>query len=188
MLKYKLFESYNVPLVVIDVQPEYHKFCKNITSKVVDLINNHKRVKVFYVGQDLSNDSEMDVIQYYLEYGLEENEIDKISFTNKLYGFFRSWMDLGADKSIIIKVLREMYQRRIYDSRDFDDLEEFIGNDYESWMEDDALFIPDININDLRSYNNCYIVGGGRSECLEELTILFNVFNIRYTIIKSLTY
>jgi hypothetical protein len=191
MKTYKqLLESYNVPLVVIDVQPEYHFVCKTITPDVVSLINKHSKVKIFYVGIEnsgIGQDSKNDVIDYYLDYGLDENRIRSLSFHEKGYGFFRSWMPV-VDKHFIIKVLREMFIRRIYDSRDFIGLKEFLGKEYKDWMDDDPLIIPDINIRDLKEYNNCYICGGGRSECLEELTILFNTFNIKYTIIKRLTY
>lgn len=188
-----LTESFNVPLVVVDVQPFYHKYCKHIVKNVVDLINKHKRVKIFYNGEDLGFESKEEIIEYYLENGLDYEEIFKLNFTEKNYGFFRSWMDNNYPISMIITVIREMVMQREYDSRDLN-LKELL-KDYnldESdfiFFEGDPINIPDINIAEMKSkFNNCYIVGGGRNECLKEVEILFNAFNIHYRIIKELTY
>jgi hypothetical protein len=90
-----------------------------------------------------------------------------------------------------------MYQERVSDSRQLFGGED--SDEYESKMEEllgpdahigmtDPIHVNWVSINKLRQFNGAYLVGGGKNECLWEIRILMNAFNIRAKIIKSLTY
>ena len=44
------------------------------------------------------------------------------------------------------------------------------------------------SVGQLRKFNKAYIMGGGRNECLREVELLMNAFNIKYKRIDSLVY
>jgi hypothetical protein len=55
-------------------------------------------------------------------------------------------------------------------------------------MGDDPLIVNWISVGQLRKFNGAYIMGGGRDECLREVELLMNAFNIKYKRIDSLVY
>lgn len=126
-----------------------------------------------------------------------EDEIDWGRFTidDKGYGYFRTWMDAGVDESAIIKVIRLLYQNNFTDSRQLfngEDDENYIANmvalGIPEHLLDDALSVEWTSVVQLKRFNGAYIVGGGRTECLREVELLMNAFNIRYKRIDSLVY
>ena len=142
----------------------------------------------------LTNDSISSIKAYWEEtadtYDEDYNsKIDWARFTivDKGFGFFRSYMDQGVQESTIIKMIRFLYSTRKQDARDLTD-EEFIqimGNDD---LRDEAFFINWTSISQLRNFSGAYIVGGGKNECLREVQLLMNAFNIRYREVSNLIY
>ncbi|MFW6046282.1 MAG: hypothetical protein ACOCP4_00565 [Candidatus Woesearchaeota archaeon] len=57
-----------------------------------------------------------------------------------------------------------------------------------SFYDSDMISIPDIPLNILKKFSKSYLVGGGRDECLEEIQILMNAFNIKYTTVRKYIY
>jgi hypothetical protein len=55
-------------------------------------------------------------------------------------------------------------------------------------MEDDPMSVGWASISLLKKFNGAYLVGGGREECLREVELLMNAFNIKYKRIDSLVY
>lgn len=191
----QLTEVTSRPVIVVDIQPAYGPTgCDRIIDDFVDFINrSNSKILYFYNGAEdsgLTEDSQQDVVYYLLDNGLEEDKLDNIvKFKDKGYGFLRDWMDNGIDDSTIIRTLRYMYQHRINDSREipeevFTDITDNQIEDQESMI----IYVPDISISELRSFNNSVIVGGGRSECLRELQLIMNSFNIKYKEIQELIY
>ena len=184
-----IIEGKNHPIICVDVQPEYAEFggydsqdkCAEIKEYWEDTIRGDD-------GQDYDSD----------DYVEPESMINWNRFTvvDKGYGYLRSWMDSKIDPSIIIRVIRDMYQRRFTDSREYDTPELFknkvlptlVGRSWEDWMWQDGIQISWISIAQLKRFNGAYIVGGGREECLREVELLMNAFNIRYKRIDSLVY
>lgn len=120
---------------------------------------------------------------------------DRFTIVDKGYGYFRSFMDRDVDPRLIIKLIRYMYQKRVHDARDLvfppsnqrtsDEaelkhlLDEFDGEHFSiNWT----------NVAQLKRFNGAYMVGGGRNECLREVELLMNAFNIRFKRIDSLVY
>jgi hypothetical protein len=148
-----------------------------------------------YNGYGLTDDSLLDVQEYYLDHGLDYDFLDRITFIEKEYGYFRPWMDNGASDHVILATIRQMVMHRVNDSRQLDlstvlsesDLEELesAGFDY----TEDPLFLPDfMTLSKLRSMSPFLLAGGGRNECLREIELLANAFNIRYRRMERFIY
>jgi hypothetical protein len=197
MKLYELHESVNTPIIVVDVQPEYASFAKKIVNRgLFDYLNEQRGpILAFFNGEETTNDSKQEVVDYWIENGFDPDELDKIEWHNKTYGYFRDWMagpDHGVDisDSLIIKVIREMYQKRISDSQDFDDEEllSLVGEEIFDYCKNYSIWLPSIAVTKLRDYTNSYICGGARHECLREITLLMNAFNIKYKMIDKFVY
>lgn len=192
---YLLMESRNIPLISIDIQPAYEKWCSKIMNNFVNFLNSHKgEVYYFYNGSEVGIDDNDESIRYWLmEYGVNEDVLDRISFKEKGYAFFRNFMDGGMNRHELIKVIRYMVMNRINDSRDIDEdkWKDILGDKYEEFSDlviSDNIYLPDISIGHLKSLGGCYLCGGGKDECLSEFRFLLESFNIRYKLIDSLIY
>ncbi len=186
------------PVIIVDVQPAYASTAQSVGSDsivkgLMDFLNAQTGPVVAYyngAGEGFTEDEVYDVQSYFLENGLGDDQINKIQFIEKTYGFFRAWMDQNIDTGLIIQLLRKMAQQKINDSRELKPgLEELLYDDeYESWMEDDPLYFPDINIAQLKSMSGALLCGGGRHECLKEIQLLMSVYNIRYKLAQDFIY
>jgi hypothetical protein len=106
-------------------------------------------------------------------------------------------MDQRVQPKFIIQLIRYMYQHKLNDIRDdIDGVYQYmthnpVGNeivDWQDWMEDEPFVINWTSVAQLKRFNGAYLVGGGREECLREVELLMNAFNIRYKRIDSLVY
>lgn len=194
-----LQEGANQKIIVVDVQPEYAKFSREnnrISEKIINFVKNQNFKTLMFVNAEdtgVSADSIDDIKYFWEENGFEDWH--NVTIVDKGYGYLRSWMDLGVSDKSIIKAIRMMYQMKISDSRgvveDYDD--EASAEKWKELLEDpnipqDSISVQWTSVKRLREYNGAYIVGGGRDECLREVTLLMNAFNIKYTLIDSLIY
>jgi hypothetical protein len=151
---------------------------------VAQYINKHRpNVLAFFNGEEVGiEDTSQQVAWHYIQNGLDEELIHNFKFIEKGYAFLRNWMDQGISDATIIKVIRYMVTNRINDARDIEEeiLQELTGNDYQDWMHDESFYIPDISLAQLKKLNGSLLAGGGRHECLREIELLMNAFNIRY--------
>lgn len=123
---------------------------------------------------------------------------NRFQIVDKGYGHFRSWMDQGISPATIIKVIRLLYQNKLNDSRDLfggessDDyainMQALVGSEFQEWMLYDPIVVDWTSVAQLKRFNGAYIVGGGRDECLREVELLMNAFNIKYRRIDHLVY
>jgi hypothetical protein len=188
-----LFERASTNILVVDVQPSYDKWCKQVAPKICNLLNSQSgKMVVMFNDEEMTGDTLDDVYNYYVEYGLNPELIEegKIKFVEKQYAFLRGWMDNGVSDHNIILALRAMLTQRKYDSRDLDFSIVFPENEVEK-MENmtDIIFFPDyINVAFLRNLSPFYMCGGGRRECLREIELICNAFNIRFKRLQNLIY
>ena len=191
-------ESTNTNILVVDVQPAYDAWSGAVVGGVAQMLNRAQgRIYVLYNAEEQTADDYVDVINYMLEGGLNEEVADRINYFSKQYGFFRPWMDQGVPDRIIIKTIRAMVQRRVNDSRMLDintvltpqEQQEFQSHfKYSDW-EEEGIYMPDfMPISILKQISPFYMCGGGRNECLREIELLCNAFNIRYKRIDNLIY
>ena len=188
----ELFERANTNILVVDVQPGYHKWCKTVAPKICKLLNSQTgRIVAMYNDEEMTGDTLEDVYGYYIDNGLNSELIDegKIKFVEKQYAFLRGWMDNGVSDHIILKTIRQMVIKRKHDSRQLD-LEEFLTPEELEEVEiSDSIYLPYyIDIKFLRDLSPFYMCGGGRGECLREIELICNAFNIRYKRINNLIY
>lgn len=183
----------NKPVIVVDVQPAYPTSFR-VVGPVMDFLNKHRGPVLMLVNAEetgVTDDTKDACMEYWVEHGLEEDVLNNIQVFDKGYGALRSWMDQGISVATIIKVIRAMYQHKFNDSRDFaeGELEKLVGlNEWQDWMNDDPISVGWLEVSLLRKYNGCYLCGGGRDECLKEVMILMNAFNIKYTLIEQFIY
>jgi hypothetical protein len=211
--QHTLIESSNTNLLIIDVQPEYDDWCNSILPRVQSMIEKSNG-GVFVVYNDFGGgDSLEDVFSYLAGSSDEEDyyddetdeyqepeqsaiaeKLNNAKFYQKEFGFLRDWMDQGVSDSTIIEVIRLMAQHRASDSRDldYDSISDRAKHDLENNgidFEDSGISMQEwVPVHFLKSISPFYMMGGGRNECLREIELFCNAFNIRYKRIDSLIY
>jgi hypothetical protein len=201
------------PVVMVDIQPAYTPVETHYEylEDVVHFLVKQRAPVLAYVNADetgLTYDNIGDDIipmwnNLFMDAGYNRDQLiaamEDVQWVDKGYGYLRGWMDSGVPAKHIIATIRAMYNQKVYDSRDL------FGGDEEKRLEfltpiadsinsepetliDDALSVGWVAVDQLRKYNNCYIIGGAREQCLAEVQLLMNAFNIRYTVIDSLVY
>ena len=196
-----LLEANRNKIILVDFQPVYlgggygHD---EALSNTVDSLNkmNPTDILVFYNGEDVGIEDTADEVRVmYIEAGLDEDIASRMEMREKSYAWLRNFMDEGMDASIIIAIIRYMVMNRINDSRDIEPetMTQIIGEDnYKEWEHliegGDMISIPDIAINELKSLSGALIGGGGKHECLKEIQLLMNAFNIKYKQVEAWMY
>ena len=132
---------------------------------------------------------------YYYNEGESPIDWRRFKLIDKGFGYLRSWMDRGVNPRIMIATIREMYAQKVYSSEDLefpDDAEctpaQRVIKDTVKEMNGDQMTVGWTSVAQLKRFNGAYIVGGGRDECLREVELLMNAFNIKYKRIDSLVY
>ena len=122
-------------------------------------------------------------------------EWNRFEIVDKGYGYFRGLMDMGMEDKDIIKLIRAMYQAKVTDSRelfdeDYEEMLKFFDGDEDAadLASTESMSVEWTSVAQLKQFNGAYIVGGGRNECLREVELLMNAFNIKYKRIDDLVY
>ena len=208
-----LTEGRNHPIIVVDVQPEYAQYARQKCAEIVRFVSQQTGPVLMFVNADetgMSIDNvEYDIVPYWEEAaGIDHDRLEddpkyngpidwnRFTIIDKGYGYLRSWMDHGIPESIIVKTIRLMYQQKVNDTRDLEfpgniqqrtpEMSEIMGAIEE--MNADPMTVGWTSVAQLKRFNGAYIVGGGRNECLREVELLMNAFNIKYKRIDSLVY
>ena len=198
-LSQSLLEGKQHPVIVVDVQPAYASYAGKVSQRIIDFVAQQTGPVLMFVNAEdtgVTEDSMVDIRMWWDEYA--DIDWSRVQMVDKGYGYFRSWMDNGVDPASIIRVVRAMYQQRVSSSDQLFDgvgseeyplhMQQLVGDEYEEWMNDDPISIYWANVAQLRKFNGAYLVGGGRNECLREVELLMNAFNIRYKRIASMVY
>ncbi len=61
-------------------------------------------------------------------------------------------------------------------------------DEIESIPANDPIGLPEFDIKKLYKFDGCDICGGGRNECLKEITLLLDAMTIEYNIVSSFVY
>lgn len=205
----KIFEKSGVNsisgtiFISVDIQPEYESAfgfdIYSYTQFINENIDTINKCVFLYNGADtLGMISESEYKWWLVENGLEEENLNYISFYDKGYAFFRYCMDEGIDDDEIVDLVKYMMNHDINDSRDIDEemwqgyMEEYNydQSDVKELLEyaDDMINIPDL-MGFLRKYNGRLILtGGGVQECLKEVEIALMALNKQYNLYTKFTY
>jgi hypothetical protein len=186
-------------VIVVDIQPMYESYFNSRIDMddFIQFIKEQGKILYYYNGPDtVGQDTENDIINWYADRSgwdqvlLKKLKSKDVIWHDKGYAFFRSWMDQGAEHPFIKQAIRWMAQRKVWDSREIEpeEWEEKFPNDWEDYMIDDPLTIPDIPLNILKQFSGAYLVGGGKKECLAEVEILMSAFNIKAKSVKKFIY
>ena len=140
------------------------------------------------------------VMSYWEYFGFDKSKWNNVEFVEKDFGYIREWMDNGVSDSAIIKAIRLMYEQKVNRSTqlfgghfepDYYDKMRALGLP-ESWTNDDIydmqITIFPLNVDELKQWSGSYLMGGGRDECLKEIQLFMNAFNIKYKIIDKFVY
>lgn len=190
------------PIVCVDVQPEYSGMNDGdedgTFEAAIRFVNDSRAPCLMFVNaeqEQLTNDTVADVQMYWEDSGFEPQNWGRVEIFDKGYGYLRAWMDTGIEESVIIKTIRLLYEQKVNDTRQLkfppfnkrsSAMSEVMFAVEE--MDGDPLIVGWAALDQLKRYNNCYLIGGGRNECLKEVALLMNAFNIKYKMINELIY
>jgi hypothetical protein len=194
----------NKPTIVVDVQPQYSGIFDGdenpLFEEIISFVNSQTGPVLMFVNAEdtgLTSDTIDDIKVYWEDSGFTRDWND-VEIIDKGYGYLRSWMDRGESPSVIIKVIREMYRQKVSDSRELyggelnthydKNMRSLIGSSFREFDLDDPISVNWVSVAKLKSYSPAYLVGGGRKECLEEVELMMNAFNIRYRRVDNLIY
>ena len=189
-------EKRNNNVIVVDIQQFYTKWSDKRFKiwEFVEFLNQQRKILYFYNGDSIGiDDNENSIYQWLSEEGLTKPKNDFI-FIDKGYAFFRAWMDIGISEGILKKAIRFIFSKKVWDSRDIPEVEwkEFEDSIGETIFDvvtyDDPIYLPEISVSVLKSFNGSFIVGGSKNECLREVEILMSVFNIKAKRVKKFIY
>jgi hypothetical protein len=212
-IKEILAEGKSHPVICVDVQPAYANF-SDISAKCAEIVKfvvNQTGPVLMYINAEktgTTDDTLNDVTQYWeetvnpnIEYDEDKSgdivpvtsiNWNRFEIIDKGYGYLRSWMDQGITYHTIIKVIRAMYRYKLSSSNQFEDinlnLAELVGPEWKDWMQDDFISVNWINVAKLKKFSGAYLVGGGGNECLKEVELMMNAFNIPYRRIERYVY
>jgi hypothetical protein len=112
-------QSENSPLLVIDVQPAYRSaFGKFLPGQVLAEMRNLSDsvpIVVVSVNEELSGDTQESILDFWQRAGMDEALLQRVTFLEKPYGFFRSWMEQGVYQVEIVAVAKEMRNLQKFD-------------------------------------------------------------------------
>jgi hypothetical protein len=190
------------PVIVVDVQPEYSGMMdgdeNSVFTDIINFVNQQTGPVLMFVNaedQGLSGDTIQGIKEYWDDSGFAPENWRRVQIADKGYGYLRSWMDHGIEPAVIIATIRELYQQRKTDSRQLQfppfnkrtPQQSLIMGAMQE-MEDDPISVNWTSIAQLKRFTGAYIVGGARDQCLREVELLMNAFNIQYKRIDSLVY
>lgn len=197
-----LLEGKSTPCIVVDVQPEYSGMndgdSSSVFEEIIRFVNNQTGKVLMFVNaedQGLTGDTIQDIKQYWEDSGFDSKNWNRVQIVDKGYGYLRSAMDYGIEPSSIIRIIRELYNQKQSDSRDL--IIPSFGKRIEQQtiikyaleeLGDDNITVNWVSVKQLKQFSGAYIMGGGRNECLREIELLMNAFNIKYKRINSLVY
>lgn len=189
-------EARHGSIILVDFQPAYQSDDWHYNEAIrtaIDYINKKQpQVTAFYNGEDVGiEDSKHDVGWHYMEHGLDEDLIHLFTFKEKSYAWLRNWMDGGVSEAMIIKVVRYLVMNNLNDSREIEDDAwlTLVGENFQYYDDREMnVYLPDINIAHLKNLNGSLMGGGGKHECLRELELFMNAFNIKYKLVRDWIY
>lgn len=198
-------------LIVVDIQPFYHQYHKNITPRLLEYIrdnsNQYENIIWFFNAEEIIGIEESidDMADYILDFEIiSEEQFDFINFIDKDFGFFRNWMDAGVDDNFIKYVVKHMIREKVTDIRELDEgdfkilfqtffnlNEEDLQNDWVDEYEfflDNPINIPTFKWQAIEKLGQVDLCGGSENECLAEIEILLEAVDVTVSKLDKFIY
>lgn len=180
LVRESLNPAYN-KLISVDIQPGHLDHIHFDLYSFVEYLEEFDDILYLFNGEELEYDSLQSVKDFLIDNGATEELIDRITFMEKSYGFFRGGMDTNVDEDELIEIIEYMIENGVNSSEeiDFNELPEIDEETIDS-LNIDSIFLPEFNLDIVRRYDNSIIVGGSYDECLAEMKILFEAMGLDY--------
>lgn len=207
-------EAAQRPTIVVDVQPTYDKYynddyllkiSKHLRSK------KSKKMIIFDLSGEVQDTPES--VYQYLELNVDGSDITEYDFIPKSYGFFRQWMSTDRETRLpnefvlyaatylatreqdhfdeyeeVKYLFKDWFHQSKY-SRSFAEYEQYFPDTQSTLKLYNYIEIPsEFNMEYLKQYNNCDLVGGAADQCLAEVSILLQAYGIKHRIPPSLVW
>lgn len=182
-------------LLIIDVQNTYRSHCQELIASLPKFSESFS--EILYLFDNISGEEFYEQVPD--EWMDDEPFYDKLKSFSKQYAFFRGLMDEGVEGQEIVRLAKFLMKHNLTDARDIAE-DKDVFNIFESEFknspiltfnfEDYAFYLPDDLITELkdRVVSGVSLVGGGRTECLEEVALLLTALDISFTIREEYTY
>lgn len=198
-------------LIVVDIQPFYHQYHKNITPQLLEHIrdnsNQYKNIIWFFNAEEVIGIEEDidDMTDYIMDFEIiSEDQFDSINFIDKDFGFFRNWLDTQVDDDFIKYVVKHMIQEDVVDIRELDeevfrmlfqtyfnlneeDLQNEWADEYKFFL-DNPINIPQFKWQAIRNLGNVDLCGGSENECLAEIELLLEAVDVKVNKLNKFIY
>jgi hypothetical protein len=187
-------------LVIVDVQPEYRSFIGFDVGKLLqNALEKYSEILVLWNGPNLSMCTQSELVGYLFEEfsnaGGDEDDferlIEKCTFYDKGYGFFRDLLDHPCfNEEKVTKIVRYMIDKGISDIRELtsDDVEQIgVSELLVDDLEDYGFYVPDLK-DELPRWSGSHICGGSVAECLAEVEVLASAMGLNFKRLPGFTY
>ena len=116
---WQLSEIYkNKRLVIVDIQPSYKSHINFNIYQFMQFASEYSSILMLFNGPDLGMEDQNAIKEWYYECGFPEENLNKIQFFEKNYGFFRDVMDQCWLRQHIVKLIQYMIKKNISDIRE----------------------------------------------------------------------
>lgn len=183
-MRFKLFENFNSKdLIVVDIQPSYRIHMNFNIEDFIKYMYKFDTIYYLYNGKEMGMEDENEILEWLVDYGLDESEVN-IDFYEKGYGFYRDLMEY-LDEDKIVQLGKFLKDKRYYDLREINDkdVHELIDNEFpREYVNGNNYFfcLRDDIYEHIQYVNNPVLVGGGEYECLKEVEILMQIYDMNY--------
>ena len=187
-------------LISVDIQPEYENYMGwqpyEFMQYLNEVFDNLGSLTFLYNGADtLGMVSEGEYMQWLVEQGFEEQNLNYTRFYDKGYAFFRYCMDEGMEEENLVALIQYMDANGVSDSRmiNWDDFMTHYGveeSEARDMLEysDDCISVPDL-MEYLQNYGGKLVLcGGGINECLKEVELALMALSKPYNVLTQWTY
>jgi len=185
--------SFSNSLIITDIQKSAEEYINFSIEELLDHANKYSRILVLFNGPEFGWETADQLKEWYFELSnYNEELINKMTFFDKGYAFFRDMMDSSKCflHDDIVRLVKYMIQNNIHDSRDLSeeavvalDIEDFIHED----LNDMPVYLPELS-DILPEWNNSDICGGHLNYCLGEVLILTKALGLSFNMLNEFVY
>lgn len=186
-------------LMIIDIQQTF-LMSKDIIDDAILFSKNFEDIVYIYDTLHGSPSGFYDMWEE-MEESYKKGELNINNFISKEYNFLSDFMieENGYSEEFIIETGKFLVKHGLSDAREIYYEENYLQDDYykicekfkvkEPDFEELVFSIPEVKDELIEKVQNGVIlIGGGRNECLKEISLLLSILEINHSINKVITY